>query len=121
MLALLLALQQPVADSSPFRPLVQPAPTPVRGAAGAPGPRYWQQRADYTLEATLDTATPDAGAYHRLRLVRRAAADRAVGQAVLRAVQRAGHGQALDGVVDPDRFEAFSGTVSLPFPAGQHK
>ena len=59
MLALLLALQQSVADSSPFRPLggALPAPTPVRGAAGAPGPRYWQQRADYTLEATLDTAT----------------------------------------------------------------
>jgi adenine-specific DNA-methyltransferase len=29
--------------------------------------------------------------------------------------------KALDGVVDPDRFEAFSGTVSLPFPAGQHR
>ena len=29
--------------------------------------------------------------------------------------------KALDGVVDPDRFEAFSGTVSLPFPPGQHK
>lgn len=29
--------------------------------------------------------------------------------------------KALDGVVDPDRFEAFSGTVSLPFPAGKHK
>lgn len=29
--------------------------------------------------------------------------------------------KALDGVVDPDRFEAFSGTVSLPFPAGQHE
>ena len=28
---------------------------------------------------------------------------------------------ALSGVVDPDRFEAFSGTVSLPFPAGQHR
>src|SRR2546430_6117937 len=25
--------------------------------SGAPGPRYWQQRADYTLEATLDTTT----------------------------------------------------------------
>ena len=57
MLALLLALQQSVADSSPFRALALPAPTPVRTAAGAPGPRYWQQRADYTLEATLDTAT----------------------------------------------------------------
>jgi Peptidase family M1 domain len=57
MLALLLALQQSVADSSPFRALVLPAPTPVRAASGAPGPRYWQQRADYTLQATLDTAT----------------------------------------------------------------
>jgi len=29
--------------------------------------------------------------------------------------------KALDGTVDQDRFEAFSGTVSLPFPAGKHK
>ena len=29
--------------------------------------------------------------------------------------------KALDGVVDPERFELFSGTVSLPFPAGKHK
>jgi adenine-specific DNA-methyltransferase len=29
--------------------------------------------------------------------------------------------KALDGVVDPDRFAALSGTVSLPFPAGKHK
>lgn len=29
--------------------------------------------------------------------------------------------KALDGVVDPDRFAAFSGTVSLPFPAGDHR
>jgi adenine-specific DNA-methyltransferase len=28
--------------------------------------------------------------------------------------------KALDGVVDPDRFEALSGTASLPFPAGKH-
>ena len=32
-----------------------PAPNLVRGANGAPGPQYWQQRADYTIEATLDT------------------------------------------------------------------
>src|SRR5688572_29950752 len=57
MLALLLALQQSVADTSPFRALPLPAPTPVRSATGAPGRGYWQQRADYTLEATLDTAT----------------------------------------------------------------
>ena len=29
--------------------------------------------------------------------------------------------RALKGVVDEDRFEAFSGTTSLPFPAGEHK
>ena len=29
--------------------------------------------------------------------------------------------KALDGVVDAERFEAFSGTKSLPFPAGKHK
>src|SRR5216117_79880 len=46
-----------VADTSPFRALALPTPTPTRSASGAPGPRYWQQRADYTLEATLDTGT----------------------------------------------------------------
>src|SRR2546426_1164934 len=46
-----------VADTSPFRALALPPPTPERSASGAPGPRYWQQRADYTLEATLDTST----------------------------------------------------------------
>jgi adenine-specific DNA-methyltransferase len=29
--------------------------------------------------------------------------------------------KALNGVVDPARFEALSGTVSLPFPAGKHR
>jgi adenine-specific DNA-methyltransferase len=29
--------------------------------------------------------------------------------------------KALGGVVDRERFEALSGTVSLPFPTGKHK
>ena len=29
--------------------------------------------------------------------------------------------KALTGVVDPERFEAFSGTVSLSFPAGKYR
>lgn len=33
-----------------------PAPNRSREASGAPGPEYWQQRADYTSAATLDTA-----------------------------------------------------------------
>src|SRR5205814_3995848 len=63
----LAALQQPTAapatlppqlgDTSPFRRLVLPAPTLLRAGSGVPGPRYWQQRADYTIRASLDTAT----------------------------------------------------------------
>ncbi len=48
------AQQASVADSSPFRPLPLPTPNPYRGADGRPGPAYWQQRADYTIVATLD-------------------------------------------------------------------
>lgn len=32
-----------------------PGPNRYRSSSGAPGPDYWQQRADYTLAATLDT------------------------------------------------------------------
>src|SRR3989442_15846197 len=51
-----LALQGSVADTSPFRALPLPPPNRVRAASGAPGPDYWQQRADYVIHATLDTA-----------------------------------------------------------------
>src|SRR5262247_2821827 len=44
-------------DSSPFRRLSLPTPSALRTGSGAPGAGYWQQRADYTLQATLDTAT----------------------------------------------------------------
>ncbi len=46
-----------VADRSPFRRLELPTPNDQRSASGAPGARYWQNRADYDLEASLDTAT----------------------------------------------------------------
>ncbi len=32
-----------------------PDPNEYRNAAGAPGPRYWQQRVDYVIKAALDT------------------------------------------------------------------
>jgi hypothetical protein len=35
---------------------VWPTPTDYRTASGAPGPRYWQQEADYSIEITLDDA-----------------------------------------------------------------
>ena len=46
-----------VGDTSIFAPLViGTSPSAVRTGSGAPGARYWQNRADYDLKATLDTA-----------------------------------------------------------------
>ena len=39
-----------------FRRLELPSPNAVRTGSGEPGPGYWQQRADYVIRATLDTA-----------------------------------------------------------------
>jgi hypothetical protein len=41
---------------SPFRPLQLPTPNQQRTASGRPGRGYWQQRVDYRINATLDTA-----------------------------------------------------------------
>jgi hypothetical protein len=46
-----------IPDTSPFRRLALPTPNEFRTGAGTPGPRYWQQRADYTIRAALDTGT----------------------------------------------------------------
>ncbi|HEU4699562.1 MAG TPA: M1 family metallopeptidase [Gemmatimonadales bacterium] len=46
----------PVADTGIFSPVPLAPPDVYRSADGSPGPRYWQQRADYTIRATLDTA-----------------------------------------------------------------
>jgi hypothetical protein len=45
-----------VADTGIFSPVPLPPPNEVRRANGAPGRGYWQQRVDYTIRATLDTA-----------------------------------------------------------------
>jgi hypothetical protein len=45
-----------VADSSHFRALNLPSPNEYRTGSGRPGPRYWQQRVDYRIAATLDPA-----------------------------------------------------------------
>jgi hypothetical protein len=41
-----------------FEQLDQTLPTPneYRSASGAPGSKYWQQRADYTIDAEIDEA-----------------------------------------------------------------
>lgn len=45
-----------VGDTSIFAPLNLPPGTVYRSGSGMPGPRYFQQRADYELHGTLDTA-----------------------------------------------------------------
>ena len=57
LVAVLPPLQAQVADSSLFRALDLPAPNGYRTSSGRPGPSYWQQRADYRIEATLDPGT----------------------------------------------------------------
>jgi hypothetical protein len=34
--------------------VILPTPNEYRTASGAPGPKYWQQRCDYDIKATLD-------------------------------------------------------------------
>ena len=61
------AARAQVADSSPFRPLPLPAPNAFRTAAGAPGRGYWQNRADYAIEARLDTTRHEIAGTVRIR------------------------------------------------------
>src|SRR2546422_4460347 len=69
MLAAALAIQSQAADTSPFRALPLPAPGRVRGASGAPGPDYWQQRVDYVIRATLDTSAQTIRGSERIHYV----------------------------------------------------
>ncbi|MDQ6887749.1 MAG: M1 family metallopeptidase [Gemmatimonadota bacterium] len=46
-----------VGDTSIFAPLALRSASDHRLASGAPGSRYWQNRADYDIRATLDTAS----------------------------------------------------------------
>src|SRR5882757_2699033 len=49
-------LRPAVADTGIFSPLPFPTGNQIRQADGAPGRGYWQQRVDYQIRATLDTA-----------------------------------------------------------------
>ncbi|HKG34438.1 MAG TPA: M1 family metallopeptidase, partial [Gemmatimonadales bacterium] len=78
-----LAAQQPAAapsptdsapdqgNRSPFRRLELPAPNRVRTGAGAPGPEYWQQRVDYVIRASLDTAAQTVTGEERISYANR--------------------------------------------------
>jgi Peptidase family M1 domain len=65
------ALKPPVADTGIFSPIALPPPNEIRRADGAPGPRYWQQRADYLIKATLDTTARRIDATEEIRYTNR--------------------------------------------------
>src|SRR2546427_12903187 len=58
-------------DTSPFRRLELSTPTLLREGSGRPGPAYWQQRGDYTIAVSLDTATHTIAGRETLRYTNR--------------------------------------------------
>src|SRR5436309_11789117 len=82
-LLLVMALQQPApppllpslpvarTDTSPFRRLELPTPSLLREGSGRPGPEYWQQRVDYTIAVSLDTATHTIAGRETIRYTNR--------------------------------------------------
>ena len=46
-----------VGDTSMFAPLALPPGNQFRSGSGAPGPKYWQNHADYDIKASLDTTS----------------------------------------------------------------
>jgi hypothetical protein len=58
LLALSVFAQQPAKWQGKFEQLDQQLPTPneYRSGSGAPGPKYWQQKADYVIAAELNDA-----------------------------------------------------------------
>jgi hypothetical protein len=56
-----------VGDTSIFAPLDLPPGNLFRAGSGAPGPMYWQNRADYDIKASLDTTTKTLTGSLRLR------------------------------------------------------
>jgi peptidase M1-like protein len=60
-----------VGDTSIFAPLNLRSGNLLRTGSGAPGRDYWQQKADYDLHATLDTATKTLHGTETLRYTNR--------------------------------------------------
>jgi hypothetical protein len=56
-----------VGDTSIFAPLDLPAANVYRAGSGAPGPKYWQNRADYDIKASLDTTSKTLSGSLRMR------------------------------------------------------
>lgn len=67
--------QSTVADSSVFRALPLPAANSYRTGAGRPGPDYWQQRVEYSIDATLDAAANELRGTETIRYANNSPSD----------------------------------------------
>jgi hypothetical protein len=56
-----------VGDTSVFAPLQLRAANQYRSGSGAPGPDYWQNRADYDIKASLDTTSKSLSGSLRMK------------------------------------------------------
>src|SRR5215472_9493943 len=56
-------------DSSLFRPLELPPPNAYRDGVGRPGPHYWQQRVNYSIDAVLDTSSQSISGHELMRYI----------------------------------------------------
>ena len=56
-----------VGDTSLFAPLNLPTGNMYRSGSGMAGPKYWQNRADYDIRGTLDTAAKSLKGEETLR------------------------------------------------------
>ncbi len=59
--------QTAVGDTSIFAPIALPTANEFRDGSGAPGSRYWQNRASYDIDASLDTTTKTLHGHEVLR------------------------------------------------------
>src|SRR5258705_11767270 len=58
-------------DTSPFRRLELPTPSLLREGSGRPGLESWQQRVDYPIAVSLDTATHTIAGRETIRYTNR--------------------------------------------------
>ena len=127
---------------SVFHELDLPTPTTARLASGLPGPDYWQQEADYHIDATLDTEnrsvhatehitytnnSPEPLAYVWLNLEQNLFNDQSIGGRLTRNPERFGNRDhfvggcdiesiAHDGADLPLEVYDTVGRVELPAP-----
>jgi hypothetical protein len=117
-----------VGDTSLFSPLPFHPGNEFRSGSGAPGPRYWQQRVDYDLKATIDTGakrldgsmvmrytnnSPDTLRYIWIQTEQNAFKSGSLNSYIFPPESRFG-ALSFEGGTVFDRFEQLSGPAAKP-------